>query len=69
MRRRNILDDMKFLIRAAEGILEIGILTAVFYGVWTVGYWGISFPENFGGGALYLLLAVYALAMTAVFSL
>ena len=53
MRRRNILDDMKFLIRAAEGILEIGILTAVFYGVWTVGYWGISFPENFGGGALY----------------
>lgn len=69
MRKRNILDDLKILIRAAEGIVEILVLTAVFYGVWQVGYWGVVFPEDFGGYTLYLLLGVYALAMTAVFSL
>ena len=69
MRRQYILDDLKFLIRAAEGILEITLLTAVFYGIWKLGYWGISFPESFADKELYLLLAVYALCMTAVFSL
>ena len=69
MRKRNILDDLKFLIRATEGTLEIGLLTIVFYGVWKLGYWGISFPEDFGGTSLYLLLGVYALTMTAVFFL
>ena len=34
MRKRNILDDLKFLIRATEGTLEIGLLTIVFYGAW-----------------------------------
>lgn len=69
MRKRNILDDLKFLIRAAEGIIEIALLTTVFYGAWKLGYWGISFPESFGGSSLYLLLAVYALGMVAVFFL
>ena len=69
MRKRNILDDLKFLIRATEGTLEIGLLTIVFYGAWKLGYWGISFPEDFGGTSLYLLLGVYALTMTAVFFL
>ena len=61
MRKRNILDDLKFLIRATEGTLEIGLLTIVFYGAWKLGYWGVSFPEDFGGTSLYLLLGVYAL--------
>ena len=69
MKRRNILDDFKILIRATEGIVEILILTAVFYGVWQVGYWGVAFPEDFVGNTLYLLLGVYALAMATVFSL
>ena len=69
MRKQNLLDDLKFLIRAAEGILEIFLLTVIFYGVWKLGYWGISFPVDYIGTPLYLLLAVYALGMTAVFFL
>lgn len=70
MRTSQILDDLKLLIRTAEGTLEILLLAAVFDTVWHVAYYGKAFPLSYTDGQeLTLLIAVYVILSVTVFAL
>lgn len=70
MRTSQILDDLKLLIRTAEGTLEILLLAAVFDTVWHVSYYGKAFPLSYTDGQeLTLLIAVYVILSVTVFAL
>ena len=53
------LDGVKGTIRAAEGILEVFLLTVAYYFVWRNGYADGLFPDYFFNGK-YVLAGVYA---------
>ena len=53
------LDGVKGTIRAAEGILEVLLLTVAYYFVWRNGYGEEGFPPYYGSGK-YVLAGVYA---------
>jgi exopolysaccharide biosynthesis polyprenyl glycosylphosphotransferase len=64
---RNRLDGAKGTIRALEGILEVAVLTIVYYILWRKGYDRGVFPNYFGNGK-YVLAGVYALLVVVLFN-
>lgn len=70
MRTSQILDDLKLLIRTAEGALEILLLATAFDAVWHVAYYGKAFPLSYTAGKeLMLLITVYVILSVTVFAL
>ena len=59
MKRKNILEDMKSTLRMAETILEVAILSLLFYLVWRFWYGEDLFPPYYGRGKI-VLIGVYA---------
>ena len=57
---------VKSLIRAAEGVLEVVIMTVLYYFVFRQGYDGALFPDFLGNGK-YVLSGVYLLLLTMLF--
>ena len=64
---RNRLDGAKGTIRALEGILEVAVLTIVYYILWRKGYDRGVFPIYCGNGK-YVLAGVYALLVVVLFN-
>ena len=61
MRNKYILrEDTKTVTRIGESLLEVLILTVLYYGVWRFCYEGENFPPYFGNGK-YVLMGVYGL--------
>lgn len=60
------LDGGKSTIRAFEGVLEISLLTVVYYFFWRYGYEEGTFPAYYGNGK-YVLAGVYALLIIVLF--
>ncbi len=60
------LDGVKGTIRVLEGIVEIGLLSVLYYIAWRFGYDDGSFPDYFGKGK-YILVGVYALLLAVLF--
>lgn len=70
MRTSQILDDLKLLIRTAEGTLEMLLLATAFDVVWHLAYYGKAFPLSYTDGKeLMLLIAVYVILSVTVFAL
>lgn len=65
-RKQMRLSGMKSVIRSLEGILEILILTVLYYFVWRYGYDAELFPAYYGRGK-YILGCVYALLVLALY--
>lgn len=66
MERKKTLSGIKSLIRFAEGLLEIVILTVIYYFVFRNGYDGQLFPDYPRYGK-YVLCGIYALLVTVLF--
>lgn len=66
MKQRTDIHGIKSVIRAAEGMLEIALLTFVYYLVWRRGYDEGIFPAYYGYGK-YVLSGVYALLVIVLF--
>ena len=66
MQRKKTLGGVKSLIRSAEGLLEIVILTVIYYFVFRNGYDGQLFPEYSRYGK-YVLCGIYALLVLVLF--
>ena len=64
-KRKNI-NGIKSLIRSLEGILEITLLTLLYYLVWRYGYEQEDFPTYYGYGK-YVLAGVYFLLVLVLF--
>lgn len=69
LKKRQLLDDMKLIIRALEGIVEIFSLIFAFLLVWKACYYENYFIQNYSGQELYLLILVYGVLLVTVFSL
>ena len=65
-KNRNDMHAAKSLIRGAEGIAEILLLTILYYTIWRNGYDPEYFPSYFGYGK-YVLSGVYALIVCVLF--
>ena len=65
IKKRN-LDGVKSTIRGIEGIIEIAIVTLIYYYVWRHGYEEGTFPAYYGNGK-YVLTGVYALLILVLF--
>ena len=59
MERKNIREDMKSTLRMSEAILEVAILSLLFYFVWRFWYGEDLFPPYYGRGKI-VLIGVYA---------
>ena len=66
IKNKEMLDSAKTTIRAAEGTIEIAILSLVYYLVFRKGYEEGTFPAYLGNGK-YVLLGVYALLCMVLF--
>ena len=66
MERKKTLSGAKSLIRSAEGLLEIIILTVIYYFVFRNGYDGQLFPDYARYGK-YVLCGIYALLVMVLF--
>lgn len=60
------IHGVKSLIRGVEGLLEITVLTLLYYAVWRLAYADGLFPNYFGKGK-YVLSGVYALIVIVLF--
>ena len=67
--KKQVLDDMKLLIRTAEGITEVLVLGLIFNTVWQMCYFKSEFPLLYVGEKLNLLFAVYIMLTVTVFAL
>ena len=63
---KNKMQGTKSTIRAVEGLIEVALLSVVYYFVWRNGYDEGIFPAYYGYGK-YALIAVYALLVTVAF--
>ena len=66
MRRKKTLSGIKSLLRCAEGLLEIVVLTMIYYFVFRNEYDSALFPDYLHYGK-YVLCGVYALLTTVLF--
>ena len=66
MQRKRTVSGIKSLIRCAEGLLEIVILTVIYYFVFRNGYDGQLFPDYARYGK-YVLCGIYALLVMVLF--
>ncbi len=66
MQRNKTLSGVKSLIRSAEGLLEIIILTVIYYFVFRNGYDDRMFPDYAHNGK-YVLCGIYALLVMVLF--
>ncbi len=64
---RKKLDGVKGTIRIIEGMIEIGLLTVLYYLFWAHGYEDGIFPDYLGNGK-YVLCGVYAILTIGLFS-
>lgn len=67
--KKQVLDDMKLLIRTAEGITEVLVLGLIFNTVWQMRYFKSEFPLLYTGEKLNLLFVVYIMLTVTVFAL
>ena len=66
-RKKNRLENAKGILRTAESLLEVIVLTVAYYIVWRNGYEeGVFPPYQFNGK--YVLMGVYALLVLVLFS-
>lgn len=66
MQKKKTLSGIKSLIRSAEGLLEIIILTVIYYSIFRNGYDGQLFPDYARYGK-FVLCGIYALLVTVLF--
>lgn len=66
MAKKRINNEARGLLRAIEGILEIFLLSVIYYLVWRKGYSGDNFPYFLFKGK-YVLAGVYAALVAFVF--
>ena len=66
MQKKSSLSGIKSLIRFGEGLLEIVVLTVIYYIVFRKGYDGQLFPEYSRYGK-YVLCGIYALLVMVLF--
>ena len=66
MQRKKTLSGVKSLIRSAEGLLEIIVLTVIYYFIFRNGYDGQLFPDYARYGK-YVLCGIYALLVMVLF--
>ncbi len=67
-RHRRTFDEIKHIIRKLEGILEIMVLTLIYYLVWRTYYRTDDFPPYFGRGK-FVLAGVYIILIFVIFYL
>lgn len=60
---RGAYEDTKGFLRVAETLLEVGLLTVIYYFVWKSGYEMYSFQYN----GKYILMGIYAVLLYAFF--
>ena len=65
VKNRKNPEGAKTLIRTVEGVVEIALLTILYYCVWRMGYGHGIFPNYFGLGK-YVLTGVYALLVVVL---
>ena len=65
MQREKMLGGVKSLIRSVEGLLELLILTMIYYFIFRNNYDSSLFPEYDGYGK-YVLCGLYALLVMAL---
>ena len=61
-------DELKGLIRAIEALIEIVVLTFIYYLVWKNIYENSLFPAYYGRGK-YVMMLIYALITISIFNL
>ena len=69
MKKKQILDDLKFLIRVAEGAMEVFLLALVFDVILHLFYFEKVFPMVYIGKEFKLLIIIYAILLITVFML
>lgn len=69
MKKKQILDDLKFLIRVAEGAMEVFLLALVFDVILHLFYFEKVFPMVYIGKEFKLLIIIYAILLVTVFML
>ena len=69
MGKRQILDDLKLVIRVIEGAVEVFLLILLFYAIWHHFYLGNGFAFNYSMNELELLLCIYGILICTVFVL
>ena len=69
MKKKQILDDLKLLIRVAEGVMEVFLLALIFDVILHLFYLEKAFPVMYIGKELKLLLIIYTILVTIVFVL
>ncbi len=65
-RKNSRLDDSKSLVIGLEGLVEVAVLTLLYYLFWRFGYGKDIFPSYSGMGK-YVLMAVYAILLMLLF--
>lgn len=65
MRRR---EDLKYIIRMIEGLVEIALMTLIYYFVWKFNYRDLGMNPYYGNGK-FLLTGVYMLLLFVIFEL
>lgn len=69
MKKKQILDDLKLLIRVAEGVMEVFLLALIFDVILHLFYLDNAFPMMYIGKELKLLLIIYTILISIVFVL
>lgn len=65
-KKKAMRDDARGLLRGVEGVIEVFLLSLVYYIVWRVGYGEGVFPDYYFNGK-YVLAGVYAFLVFLVF--
>lgn len=65
--KQRMFDEMKHSLRMAEGILEVLVLSAIYYCIWNAFYRSGSF--RYSGMGKYVLLGVYSALIIVIFYL
>ena len=58
-------EDRKLLIRRLESILQVGLLTILYYFMWLLSYQDVTFP--YLGRGKYVLMGIYAVLVMILF--
>lgn len=68
MKKEQILDDCKHLIRVLEGLAEVGAMTVLYFLFWRAMYRDSAFYPYYGRGK-WILMGIYAVLMLVVFTM
>jgi hypothetical protein len=67
-RTKRRFNDIKQPLQKVEGIIEVALLSVIYYAVWRNFYNVADFPTYYGNGK-YLLMIVYAMLVIVLFRL